>query len=34
MGKKIKQVKKKIQTWNFAELNVHRKTNARGSFVT
>ena len=31
--KKIKQAKK-IKTLNFAESNVHRKTNARGSFET
>ena len=31
--KKIKQAKK-IQTFNFAESNAHRKTNARGSFET
>ena len=33
MKKKINK-QKKIQTLNFAELNVHRKTNARGSFET
>ena len=33
LEKKIKQAKN-IQTLNFAELNVHRKPNARGSFET
>ena len=31
--KKINK-QKKIQTFNFAESNAHRKTNARGSFET
>ena len=33
LKKKIKQAKK-IKTFNFAESNAHRKTNARGSFET
>ena len=33
-GKKNKQAKKKIKSLNFAESNVHRKTNAYGSFDT